>query len=71
MPKELRGRNIGKFMMLDIESWAASKNFKYGYAAASYNVIKFYEKLNYIEEKEEILTDGPDYFYMKKELFKS
>ena len=54
--------------MLDIESWAASKKFKYGYAAASYNVIKFYEKLNYIEEKEEILTDGPDYFYMKKEL---
>ena len=68
--QEFRGRNIGKYMMLDIESWAANKNFKYGFAGAAFNVIKFYEKLNYIEEKEDIVTDGPNYFFMKKELFK-
>ena len=45
--KELRGKGIGKSMMLDAEKWLKVKGFNAAYLDSTYDARGFYKKCGY------------------------
>ena len=60
--QELRGKGIGKSMMLDAEKWAKVKGFNAAYLNSYTHTEDFYRKCSY-----EKLESGENEGYFKKE----
>ena len=60
--KELRGKGIGRSMMLDAEKWLKVKGFNAAYLDSAYDARGFYKKCGY----EKIESGEYEGFFKKK-----